>query len=368
MAGLYFHIPFCRKKCIYCDFYSVANTNYIQEFQKKLIEEIYHNYKLLNDQKIETLYFGGGTPSMFPASFFEDVFNTCAKLFKISSSPEITIEANPEDLNSRYCKDLRNIGFNRISIGTQNFDNLMLKVLSRNHSVEDSLMAVENAFNAGFNNISIDFIYGIPNMDLENLNKQLKLIFKLPIVHLSAYYLTVENGTILHKRLLKGEFQELDDEIGFSQYKRIIEFTNLNGFKQYEISNFALGDKLSKHNSAYWSRSNYLGFGPSAHSFIDNIRYYCNNDIKNYLTGFTYEKEVLGISEIINETIMLSLRTNKGLNIEEYLKNFGENEHLRLLKRLKKINPEYYFINSGNICLTINGMFMSDYIISELFV
>lgn len=368
MAALYFHIPFCRKKCIYCDFYSVTNISYLNDFENRIIEELYFRAGLFKHEIIETIYFGGGTPSLMSVSFFENILSHVYSLFKLVEGIEITVEVNPEDASMEYFRGLKNIGINRISIGTQSFDDNLLKTLSRRHTSNESIKSIENAYNAGFVNISADLIYGVPNLTKDILNKQLNLIFKMPLVHLSAYHLTVEHGTNLYKKLLQGKFHEIDDELGLNQYLFIVEQAQKNKFYHYEISNFAIGNYFSKHNSLYWDRKQYLGFGPSAHSFIGNIRQYSSRNIKEYYSNFVYENDILKPKDVINETIMLSLRKKEGIDIAKYKLNFGEQETERLLNIIRKINPEYYTFDSGFIKLTIKGMFVSDNIIAKLFL
>lgn len=368
MAGLYLHIPFCKRKCNYCDFYSVANLSYLNDFKIRLLQEINERKHLFSKKTINTIYFGGGTPSLMDIEFYEKIMGKIFSEFKIDKSPEITIEINPENAEKSYLKKLYEIGFNRISIGTQSFVDDVLKTLSRRHTAKDSLLSIEKAFESGFVNISIDLIYGVPGLLNDDFEREILLLQNLPVTHLSAYHLSIEEGTLLSLKKQKGVFSEVDEKTGFEQYQTLIKTANFCGFKQYEISNFAKNGLISKHNSAYWNRNEYLGLGPGANSFVDNIRYICAPDIKKYLLEFEYSQDILTESDRINETIMLNLRTVKGLDTLKFKQEFGEKELKRLEKELKKIKPEFYVYNSGFIRLTDKGMFISDYIISKLFV
>ncbi len=368
MAGLYLHIPFCKRKCNYCDFYSVANLGYLNNFKNRLLQEINERKYLFSNKKVNTIYFGGGTPSLMDIEFFEKILEKIYFEFHFDNAPEITIEINPENREKSFLRKLKEIGFNRISIGTQSFVDEVLKFLSRQHTAKDSLLSIENAFESGFENISIDLIYGVPGLLKNDFEKEILLLQNLPVTHLSAYHLSVEKGTLLSLKIRKGVFSEVDEKTGFEQYKTLIKTANFCGFKQYEISNFAKNELISKHNSAYWNREEFLGFGPGANSFVDNIRYICTPDIKKYLLEFEYSQDILTEIDKINETIMLKLRTVEGLDTLKFKEEFGEKELKRLEKELKKIKPEFYVYNSGFIRLTDKGMFVSDYIISRLFV
>lgn len=368
MAGLYLHIPFCKRKCNYCDFYSVANLSYLNNFKKRLFHEINERKNLFSNKTVNTIYFGGGTPSLMDTEFLERIFGKIFLEFNIDKSPEITIEINPENANKSFLKRLKEIGFNRISIGAQSFMDEVLQILSRRHTAKDSLLAIENAYISGFENISIDLIYGVPGLLNQDLEKEILLLKDLPVSHLSAYHLSIEEGTLLSLKKQKGLFSEVDEKTGYEQYKTLIKTASFCGFKQYEISNFAKNGLISKHNFAYWNREEYLGFGPGANSFVDNIRYICSPNIKKYLIEFEYTQDILSEIDKINENIMLQLRTVEGLDTIKFKEEFGEKELKRLEKELEKIKPEFYVYNSDFIRLTHKGMFVSDYIISRLFV
>lgn len=373
MCGIYIHIPFCKSKCSYCDFYSVANSLAVAGFIKALIKEIDIRKDEIKGQSVSTIYFGGGTPSTLYISNLNIILESLYRNFTISDNVEITFEANPEDLTPNYLSELKDTPINRISIGLQSTDDNILKFMRRRHSAEDGIISVEKAYKSGFENISVDLIYGIDGMSQEMLKIQLNKILKLPIKHISAYHLGIEDGTLLYRRLNEGRISLIDEKSSFDQYKIILDMTSETGIYQYEISNFAKQGFVSRHNSAYWTRKEYLGFGPSAHSFIKNIRTYNFPSLATYCERIIvgekhYESESLTKSDLINETIMLALRTTEGLNIKKFEELFGMNQIDRIKSGLKNINPTYYKIENHFLKLTTAGMFVSDGIISNLFV
>ncbi|MDD4149905.1 MAG: radical SAM family heme chaperone HemW [Bacteroidales bacterium] len=373
MSGIYIHIPFCKSKCSYCDFYSVANSKKVEDFISALLKEIEIRKDHLSDKNIETIYFGGGTPSQLDVRDIEIIINELTKHYRIEPTAEISFEANPDDLNINYLQELKYIGINRLSIGLQSLDDDILKFLRRRHTAEVAIESVENANKYGFDNISVDLIYGIPGLSEKMWQETLHKTFKLPIEHLSAYHLGIEKNTLMYRQLKENKFQIIEEESSYRQYCDLLVISSSYGINQYEISNLAKSKYKSKHNSSYWQRTEYLGFGPSAHSYYQNQRAFNVSDINLYCEKIIrseehYQTEILSITDQMNETIMLSLRTVEGLNIENFENNFGEKQTNRLKSNLKSIESSNYNLEDGFIRLTPKGMFVSDDIISELFV
>ncbi len=372
MSGIYIHIPFCKTKCSYCDFYSVANAAIMDDFIRALLLEIELRKDELPNEKVSSIYFGGGTPSQLSTSNINRILQKLHSVFSVSHDCELTLEANPDDLNDAYLNELKQTSVNRLSIGIQSFDDSILKMMRRRHNALEGINSVKKSFDAGFENISIDLIYGIDGMSDQYWEKQIVEATSLPVLHLSAYHLGIEEGTLLYRKLKDGQIQKIDEKSSFVQYKILIETARKFGFEQYEISNFAKDNKISRHNSSYWNRTPYLGFGPSAHSLIGNTRIINPPNVKEYIKAFNilkpvFETDVLSETDIINETIMLGLRTVKGVNLTDFLNNFGPNEYNFLLVKTGKLNPDYYKIASDYLSLTPAGMFVSDSIISILF-
>jgi len=372
MPGLYFHIPFCKTKCSYCDFYSIARKNIIPEFIKSLVIEIEKKSHIFKNKLVNTIYFGGGTPSFLEIYQIEQILKHIQSHFRLSENLEFTFEANPEDLNNAYLRNLRDLGINRLSIGVQSLDDNILKFLRRRHTVNQTVSCIENAYKLGFSNISADLIYGIPNMSIDLWKKSLNVCLDLPISHLSAYHLTIEEKTLLHKQYKNREFNLPEDKNSLNQFKKLVKISESRDFYLYEISNLAKLGMESQHNSAYWKHFEYLGFGPSAHSFYENKRSYNISDIKLYVNSLNtsepfYEEELLTTKELLNESIMLALRTVKGLDLEKFREKFGQTELDEFLSRLKHVRKEHYQIHNQYLSLNLDGLFVSDDIISTLF-
>lgn len=371
MSGIYIHIPFCKSKCSYCDFYSVANSQKIKDFISALLKEIKIRKEQLSDKTIKTIYFGGGTPSQLAIKEIEIILNALAQHYKIKSTAEITFEANPDDLNINYLQALKSVGINRLSIGLQSLDNKILEFLRRRHTAEDGIKSVEIANKCGFENINVDLIYGIPGLSKKMWQETLHKTLKLPIQHLSAYHLGIEMNTLMYRQLKENRFQIIDEELSYKQYCDLLEVSSSYGINQYEISNFSKQGCQSKHNSAYWQRTEYLGFGPSAHSFYKNKRAYNIASISEYCEKVVsnqnyFETETLTKNNVLNEIIMLSLRTVEGLNLTSIEKLFGS-EHANLIKSsLSKINTVFFQFDNNIIRLSSQGMFVSDDIIERL--
>jgi len=377
MSGLYIHFPFCNSKCIYCGFYSVASLSLKNDFLQALQKEIFLKSTIPINQPVQTIYFGGGTPSLFSKDELETVFHTISNHFDLHALREFTIEANPEQCSLEYLLGLKELGINRISIGIQSLDNKILAYLGRKHSKEQALKAVENAYLAGFNNISIDLIYGIPLRTSEVWQQELELAFKQPITHLSAYSLTVEENSLLLKALQKKDpmayqiGKDQDDEKAYNDLNQLLKFCDQQSFEQYEVSNYSKKGFESIHNSNYWNFTPYIGFGPSAHSYYDQSRFWNDSSLKKYIAavdaGILYSgMEQLSLYDQFNETIILGLRTKNGVNLEEIEKKYGEVLKQHLLHILKTLPCDLYFIQNNRFVLTRKGLSIADYIIEKL--
>ncbi len=371
VSGIYIHIPFCRSKCSYCDFYSVANTKLIEKYILSLLKEIKLKKDIFANKSISTIYFGGGTPSIMPVATIENILEEIYKNYDISNLKELSLEANPEDLNYLYLKDIRSLSVNRISIGIQSIYDNILKFMRRKHDSKTSVDAVLNAHKAGFENICIDLIYGVPGLSSQMWRNTLNKSINLPVKHLSAYHLGIEPGTILHKHLNQCKFEPVSDEVGWEQFVTLTQMCSEKGLEHYEISNFAIPGFKSIHNSSYWGDSEYLGFGASAHSYFSNLRTRNISNIQKYIddinsgTLFT-EKEVIDKTKRYNEYLIKRLRTIKGINLDEFSTFFGESALVRLNKKIKELNKKHYKSNNKFFSLSLEGLFISDNIIEHL--
>lgn len=370
MAGIYIHIPFCFSRCAYCDFYKTTKLDKLEPFLVALKSEIKH-YSSLFQEKITTLYFGGGTPSLLKSSHFDEIFSLLRDSYIFSERIEITIECNPDDLTKDYIDKLLESGFNRISIGIQSFHEKDLQEMGRRHSSAQALQAIKDAYSGGFRNIGMDLIYGLPWSNIAAFSENLKIVKTLPINHLSAYHLTFEEGTPFDRLLKRGVYREITDSESLNQYELLREFATKEGFEHYEVSNFCKPGFRSRHNSSYWDGSPYIGFGPGSHSYFGGYRQWNKADLNLYLKSDRekiVEKEVLDISDRLNELIMLGLRTAEGVNLEAI-------EALDRQMYNKVVSASKKWLQAGNLhneskFLKCNAKswFVVDGIIKDLFV
>ncbi|MCF8296057.1 MAG: radical SAM family heme chaperone HemW [Saprospiraceae bacterium] len=359
MAGIYLHIPFCKHKCSYCNFFSVISQKNKADFLKTLSKEIYLQKDYLIGETIDTIYFGGGTPSLLSASELNSIFEEIVKFHSISENAEITLEANPDDLSDIKLKELKLLPINRLSIGIQSFHQDDLDYLGRTHDAKQAINCIKQSRDSGFDNLTIDLIYGIPTLSNEKWRENLKTTFGFGVQHVSAYSLTVEPKTPLDVFIKKGKLENIDDEQSNEHYLILMEQMKLHDFIQYEISNFCKEGFESKHNSNYWKMKKYLGLGPSAHSYnlesrqwnIASISQYIDL-IKNQKSQFEIEK--LTIEQKYNEYIMTSLRTIQGCDLEFISKKFGE----KFRSYCQKESEPY--LQSSQIIKENNKLFLSD--------
>jgi oxygen-independent coproporphyrinogen III oxidase len=373
MAGIYINVPFCKRICSYCDFYKSAVTSLIPDYLIAIEKELDQRKEYLQNEKIETLYLGGGTPSLLTPEQIGNILESVRKLYPVSPNCEITIEANPDDLSKQYLDHLvEDTPVNRISIGIQSFNDRDLLLLNRRHTVAQALECIELARNAGFKNISIDLIYGLPGMDCQGWKENLDLAFSIGIQHLSAYHLSIEPGTAFSRMMKKGLLPATDEEESSRQFALLNKTAEENGFIHYEISNLAKEGYFSRHNTGYWEQKKYLGIGPAAHSYDINSRQWNIPHVKNYIAaiahGYEYaEREELDANKRYNEYLMVSLRTFHGADMEIIRRQFGEKAQHDFIKAIQSIKSSGHMIQREQFCkLTREGWLISDYIISKL--
>ncbi len=375
MSGIYIHIPFCKKKCHYCNFYALASQKYRNDFVPALIKEIELRNDYLSDRNINTIYFGGGTPSVLNPDEINPVLNKIKELYEVNPNVEITLEANPDDLSIDYLKSLKSeTPVNRLSVGIQSFFDDDLTYLNRVHNGANARHAIENTKKAGFNNMSVDLIYGIPTLSDEKWKKNLNIFFSYEIPHLSSYALTVEPKTALQVLIDQKKILNTSEDETVSHFDILLEKTKQNGFIHYEISNFALPGFYSKHNSIYWLGDHYLGVGPSAHSFNGVSRQWNVKNMKQYIEStsiehIVLEKEVLTEDQRFNEYVMTSLRTSWGCDLEHIRNGFGEKYVHHFLNEIQKPIHEQKVVALKNVfTLTDAGKLFADGIASDLFL
>jgi oxygen-independent coproporphyrinogen-3 oxidase len=373
VAGIYIHIPFCKQQCNYCDFHFSTSLKNKNAFLMALLQEIKIRKYFSKDAKIKTIYFGGGTPSLLSINELNQIFDQLNKHYVIESDAEITLEANPDDLNILKVRDLKNTPINRFSIGIQSFFDKDLKFMNRAHNSHEALQSIKYVQDAGWENITIDLIYGTPTLSNKMWQENLQKFKEFNIPHLSAYGLTVEEKTPLFHAIKKGSTPKLDQDKAKQQFEMLIEFSKKENLQHYEISNFAKKGFIAKHNSSYWKGDSYLGLGPSAHSFDHNKRQWnvANNSlyIKAIEEGApSIKEEILSEKEQFNEYIMVSLRTVWGCNLDvielrfsSFLVNYFENTIKKWIK-----NGE--IVQNGPIFkLSQKGKMIADNITSNLF-
>jgi oxygen-independent coproporphyrinogen-3 oxidase len=371
MAGIYIHIPFCKKLCFYCDFYHVVSGNDNLVFIDALKKEASIRNEYLANETVSTIYLGGGTPSVLTIRELDTILDHIYKEFNVAGDCEITIEMNPDDVQPEYLAGLKKNKVNRISLGVQSWRDSDLKMLNRRHDSAQAILALKETLKAGFENVTIDLIYGIPGMSLKEWESNLEFSFSFEIKHLSAYHLTFETGTVFGKMLEKGAISEIDENDSALQFNLLIDKAEAAGFIHYEISNFGKPDYFSIHNSNYWKQVSYLGLGPSAHSFNGYSRQWNIRDLRGYVKAVNagnpfYEREELDTRTRFNEYIMTSLRTMWGIDLE-YVERMFEKEGYDYVVNLSGKFRNYGLMKQekNSLVLTNQGKLISDNIISE---
>jgi len=374
MAGIYLHIPFCKQKCHYCNFFSLVSLKNKDAFLQALNREIALQKAYLNDEEVQTIYFGGGTPSMLSADEITLILQNLRQHYNIIPDVEITLEGNPDDLTNEKLNQFIQLGINRLSIGIQSFHSDDLVYLNRVHDSAQTKSVIKNAFAAGFEKLTIDLIYGIPTLTTEKWEANLDYFFSTGIKHLSAYALTVEPRTALAQLIRKNKVQPVDEQQSALHFELLMQRMEAAGFVHYEISNFALPGHYSKHNSLYWIGGNYLGLGPSAHSYNGISRQWNVSHLIKYIemagvSTAVYEKEILTLDQRYDEYVMTSLRTSWGCDLAHIRNAFGEKYSNYCLETAQPMLTKNYLVNDQNILrLTTAGKLFADGIAANLFI
>lgn len=373
MAGIYIHVPFCKQACHYCNFHFSTSLSTKNDFTTALLKEIQLQRDYLQHETIETIYFGGGTPSLLPPQDIQHILSALRPAFSIASWPEITLEANPDDLTPGHLSALNQAGINRLSIGVQSFFEEDLRWMNRAHSAAQSISCIHAAQAAGFSNITIDLIYGLPGLTDDKWRHNVQQAIALNIPHLSCYALTVEPKTALDHFIRTKKFTDVDPDQQARQFLLLMDWLQGAGYEHYEISNFAKPGQRSRHNTSYWLGKHYLGLGPSAHSFNGVSRQWNIASNALYLRAIAqgtvpYEIEHLTPTQQLNEYIMTSLRTIEGLNLRQAYTRFGQEAAAAILQAsAKHLAAGNMIQEEENLKLTREGKLLADGIASELF-
>lgn len=372
MAGLYIHIPFCAKRCLYCDFFSNTEMKYKEPYVATVIREMELRKDYIGNEPLDTIYFGGGTPSQLQAADFERIFDAIHRLFDVSHYREITLEANPDDMTSEYVASLRSLPFNRVSMGVQSFKEEDLRFLNRRHNREQALRAVELCKKNDLTNISIDLIYGLPGQTVKEWESNLDIAINLDIPHLSAYHLIYEEGTALYKLKEAGKISPVDEDVSVALFSSLIDRLAANGYIHYEISNFARPGMFSRHNSSYWTGKKYLGIGPSAHSYNQENRQWNIFSLPAYLRAIETGKPEIEVEELdlntrYNDFIITGLRTLWGVKFDEIQQLFGKDKLSYCQKQATPyLKQGLLKLEDDTLTLSREGIFVSDGIMSDL--
>jgi oxygen-independent coproporphyrinogen-3 oxidase len=373
MAGIYLHIPFCKQACNYCDFHFSTSLKMKASFVDALLTEIELRKSVFDQQTINSIYFGGGTPSLLSEEDLTRIFETLFTSFRVSPLAEITLEANPDDLSPDKIKVLKNTPINRLSIGIQSFRDEDLRFMKRAHNAKEALSSIKSCKQAGFTNLTIDLIYGTPGMDTSAWLENLNIAFDLDIPHISSYALTVEPNTELHHQILHQKVSNVDENQSAAQFELLTSQMKRNGYEQYEISNFCKPGAYSKHNSSYWKKDMYLGLGPSAHSFYDNKRLWNVSNNTKYVKSLAQnllplQEEVLSLEDRYNEYVMTSLRTKWGCSIAEIETNFSSELAAYFRNEIERyVFSQNVLVKNEVYYLSEKGKLLADKIASDLF-
>jgi len=365
-SGLYIHIPFCRSKCPYCDFYSEPSLSKIPDFLRALRIEMQR--VRFPEKHFDTVYLGGGTPTLLPPRDLDTLLKNARKHFAIEPESEVSIEANPGDFDFSCARAFRQIGINRVNLGVQSFDPHILRFLGRRHSVQEALSAIEDCRRAGMDRIGIDLLYGVPNQSLTSWIKSLSQALALEPEHISCYQLTIEDRTPLAKDYSEGRFRLPDEASQEAFFLQTAEFLEAHGYLHYEVSNFARTEQsICRHNQKYWDHSSYLGLGPSAHSFCSDRRWWNEQSLDGYISSLQAGSlpvagtEVLSREQVALEEFFLGLRTRKGIRLDSFMKRFGRDLLTEKKELLEKLQEEgLLIIREGRIYPTRHGFSVAD--------
>ncbi len=374
MAGIYLHIPFCKQACYYCDFHFSTNLTTKRELVEAIARELELQKTYVSGEAINTIYFGGGTPSLLSEEELALLFETIHKNFSVNAAAEVTLEANPDDLSLSRLKQLRDLGVNRLSIGIQSFDDKVLQFLNRAHNSQSAVVCVEEARSAGFQNISIDLIYAIPGQGDAAWKENIAQAIRLSPEHISSYSLTIEDKTVFGRWASTGKLKATEDDIAATQLETLVTLLEGVGFEQYEVSNFARPGFESKHNSSYWKQERYLGVGPSAHSYNESSRQYniSNNaayvrSMQQNIIPFTLES--LTREDKINDFLLTTLRTQWGTDLKKLQRLYQYDllaDHEQYIKSL--CEQKFALLQNDTLLLTKSGKLLADKIVSDLFM
>lgn len=373
MAGLYIHIPYCKSKCVYCDFYSLPHGEVGDDYVTALLAEAQMRCSELAGESLTTIYVGGGTPSLLTPAQFRRLTQGVSRFFDLSGVVEFTVEVNPDDVTSTLIGNMKECGVNRVSMGVQSFDDNELRFMCRRHDSAQAVRAVEIIKCEGINNVSIDLIYGVPGSTIESWAKNVDAALALGVRHISSYNLTYEQGTRLWAMREKGVITEIDDDTCVAMFETLCDCAAKAGFEQYEISDFALPGFRSRHNSSYWQRVPYLGLGTAAHSFNgNNIRRYNPDDLSLYLKTIlagkqAYSEERLTQRECYDEVVMLSLRTREGIDLDALRLDYGDDsaDYLLCMAQPHIANGNLR-LNENRLALTPKGIMLSNTVTADL--
>ncbi|MEJ6786204.1 MAG: radical SAM family heme chaperone HemW [Bacteroidota bacterium] len=374
MAGIYIHIPFCKKACFYCDFHFSVSFQQKDEVVASLIKELKERKNFIGQEEVKTIYFGGGTPSVLNAGNISEILKEAYAQYTVNDNAEITFECNPDDLSKEYLVGLKESGVNRLSIGIQSLNDESLTWMNRSHNVTQALQAIDSAAALGFRDMSIDLIYGIPMLTEDEWRQTLKRALAMPVNHLSAYSLTLEENTPYNKLVEQKKYKKPNDDEASRHFEILLEEIKLAGWEHYEVSNFCKAGNYSKHNTAYWQNVKYLGIGPSAHSFDGKSRHWNVRSNKEYIQKIqagesVSESEELSTKDIVNEALLTGLRTKWGVNLaevkEQYEYDIAATNQTQIMEWQQK---DWLEMKDGVLRLRADGFLFADYIASELFV
>jgi oxygen-independent coproporphyrinogen-3 oxidase len=374
LAGIYIHIPFCKKACFYCDFHFSVSFQQKDEVVASLIKELKERKNFIGQEEVKTIYFGGGTPSVLNAGNISEILKEAYAQYTVNDNAEITFECNPDDLSKEYLVGLKESGVNRLSIGIQSLNDESLTWMNRSHNVTQALQAIDSAAALGFCDMSIDLIYGIPMLTEDEWRQTLKRALAMPVNHLSAYSLTLEENTPYNKLVEQKKYKKPNDDEASRHFEILLEEIKLAGWEHYEVSNFCKAGNYSKHNTAYWQNVKYLGIGPSAHSFDGKSRHWNVRSNKEYIQKIqagesVSESEELSTKDIVNEALLTGLRTKWGVNLaevkEQYEYDIAATNQTQIMEWQQK---DWLEMKDGVLRLRADGFLFADYIASELFV
>jgi oxygen-independent coproporphyrinogen III oxidase len=374
MAGIYIHIPFCRKVCYYCDFFFTVSMKQQERFLRCLKKEMMMQTDYLNGEVVDTIYFGGGTPSVLQTETIQELIELIQTHYQVSQNPEITMEANPDDLTVSYLDELADSQINRLSIGVQSFFDEHLAWMNRRHNGNEALQSIFNSKQSGFTNINADLIYGFRGLSNDQWKENLQILFEQGLTHISCYMMGIEPGSVFGIWMKKGKFPPVPDEVCIEQFQVLLEETSKAGYEHYEISNFCQPGHYSRHNTSYWFSKQYLGFGPSATSYNRHSRQWNVRSLEKYLSSIEQgiipsEKEELTQETRYNDFILTSLRTRWGVNHEDISRHFGEKILAFFLEESSAEELRSYLLTDGKrVWLSPEGMIMSDHVISSLLI